>query len=202
MASFRRSPDYVALFPPPFNSPGLLQEMTARRLAPWIFVVLVVAGVLVWNFYIDREPRVDKDGRGITVQDGDSFVIQQTAIRLDGIDAPELKQNCLSADGSIWRCGGEARNQLAKLLRKGDVKCEPQAKDRYGRTIAKCSALETPDIAEAMVRMGWAINAAKLGEGKYAAAEEEARAAKRGIWQGKFERPTIFRLHNPREEKK
>ena len=179
-----------------------MQDMTARRLAPWIFVALVLSGVLVWNFYFDREPRTDKDGRGISVQDGDSFVIQQTTIRLDGIDAPELKQNCYSADGSIWRCGGEARNQLAKMLRKGDVKCEPRTKDRYGRTIAKCSARDTPDIAETMVRMGWAINAAKIGEGKYAAAEEEAKNAKRGIWQGQFERPTEYRLHHPREEKK
>ncbi len=175
--------------------------MTPRRLAPWIFVILVILGVTVWSFYFDREPRTDKDGRGIAVQDGDSFVIQQTTIRLDGIDAPEIKQNCYSADGSIWRCGGEARNQLAKMLRKGDVKCEPRAKDRYGRTIAKCSARDIPDIAEAMVRAGWAINAAKIGEGKYAAAEEEAMKAKRGIWQGKFERPSLFRLEHPREEK-
>lgn len=174
--------------------------MTARRFAPWIFVALIFAGVVIWNFFLDREPRVDKDGRGITVQDGDSFVIQQTAIRLDGIDAPEIKQNCYSADGSIWRCGGEARNQLAKMLRKGDVKCEPRTKDRYGRTVATCAARDTPDVAEAMVRLGWAINAAKIGEGKYAAAEEEARNAKRGIWQGKFERPTVFRLQNPRED--
>lgn len=174
--------------------------MNFRRLAPWLFVLLILLGVFVWNFYLDREPRVDKDGRGIVVQDGDSFVIQQTTIRLDGIDAPELKQNCYSGDGSIWRCGGEARNQLAKMLRKGDVKCEPQGKDRYGRTIAKCSARDIPDIAEAMVRLGWAISAAKVGEGKYAAAEEEARNAKRGIWQGPFERPKTFRLHNPRQE--
>lgn len=174
--------------------------MNFRRLAPWLFVVLVIAGVFVWNFYLDRDVRVDKDGRGISVQDGDSFVLQQTVIRLDGIDAPELKQNCYSADGSIWRCGGEARNQLAKMLRKGDVKCEPRAKDSYGRTIAKCSARDVPDLAEAMVRMGWAINAAKLGEGLYAAAEEEARNAKRGVWQGKFERPAVFRLQHPRAE--
>lgn len=176
--------------------------MNARRLAPWVFVALVLIGVFAWNFYFDREVRTDKDGRGIAVQDGDSFVIQQTTIRLDGIDAPELKQNCFSADGSIWRCGGEARNQLAKMLRKGDVKCEPSAKDRYGRTIAKCSAEGIPDIAEAMVRLGWAINAANVGEGKYAAAEEEARNAKRGIWQGKFDRPNVYRLQHPREEKK
>lgn len=176
--------------------------MNLRRLPPWIFIGLVLIGVVVWNFYFDREPRVDKDGRGIVVQDGDSFVIQQTAIRLDGIDAPELKQNCYSADGSIWRCGGEARNQLTKMLHKGDVKCEPRAKDRYGRTIAKCSARDVQDIAEALVRNGWAINAARLGEGMYAAAEQEARDAKRGIWQGKFERPSMFRLEHPRSDDK
>ncbi len=174
--------------------------MTLRKLAPWIFVVLMIMGVIVWNWGYDREPRIDKDGRGINVQDGDSFIISQTTVRLDGIDAPELKQNCISADGSIWRCGGEARNQLTKLLRKGDVRCVPRAKDRFGRAVATCSARDTPDIAEAMVRLGWAINAAKLGEGKYAAAEEEARNAKRGIWAGQFERPSVFRFQNPRED--
>ncbi|MBX3535818.1 MAG: thermonuclease family protein [Xanthobacteraceae bacterium] len=174
--------------------------MNLRRLAPWIFVLLIAAGFVVWNFYFDRAVRIDKDGRGIVVQDGDSFIIQQTTIRLDGIDAPELKQNCFSADGSIWRCGGEARNQLAKLLRKGDVKCEPRAKDVYGRTIAKCSARDVPDIAEEIVRLGWAINAADIGQGKYSAAEEEAKAAKRGIWQGAFERPKVYRLQHPRED--
>jgi endonuclease YncB( thermonuclease family) len=173
--------------------------MTPRKLAPWIFVALLIVGVIVWNWGYDREPRIDKDGRGINVQDGDSFIISQTTVRLDGIDAPELKQNCISADGSIWRCGGEARNQLTKLLRKGDVRCTPRAKDRFGRSVASCSARDTPDIAEAMVRLGWAINAAKLGEGKYAAAEEEARNAKRGIWAGQFERPSVFRFQNPRE---
>jgi endonuclease YncB( thermonuclease family) len=174
--------------------------MNSRRLAPWIFVALLILGVFVWSYYFDHQTRSDKDGRGIAVQDGDSFVIQQTTIRLDGIDAPELKQNCYSADGSIWRCGGEARNQLAKMLRKGDVKCEPRAKDVYGRAIAKCSARDIPDIAEALVREGWAINAAKIGEGKYAAAEEEAKNAKRGIWQGKFDRPTVYRFQHPRED--
>lgn len=174
--------------------------MTLRRLAPWIFVALIITGVFAWNFFLDREPRVDKDGRGITVQDGDSFILQQTVIRLEGIDAPELKQNCYSADGSIWRCGGEARNQLTRMLRKGDVKCEPRAKDRYGRTVARCSAKDIPDIAEEMVRLGWAINAAQIGEGNYAGAEEEAKLAKRGIWQGKFDRPTVFRFQHPRED--
>jgi endonuclease YncB( thermonuclease family) len=174
--------------------------MTLRKLAPWIFVALMIVGVIVWNWGYDREPRIDKDGRGINVQDGDSFIISQTTVRLDGIDAPELKQNCISADGSIWRCGGEARNQLAKLLRKGDVRCTPRAKDRFGRSVASCSARDTPDLAEAMVRLGWAINAAKLGEGKYAAAEEEARNAKRGIWAGQFERPSVYRFQNPRDD--
>ena len=45
------------------------------------------------------------------------------------------------------------------------------------------------------------INAANIGEGKYAAAEEEARNAKRGIWQGPFERPKVFRLHNLRDDR-
>ncbi|MCW5680391.1 MAG: thermonuclease family protein [Xanthobacteraceae bacterium] len=174
--------------------------MTFRKVAPWLFVLAIALGVVIWSLFFDRVERTDKDGRGIVVQDGDSFIIDQTTIRLEGIDAPEIKQNCMSGDGSFWRCGRDAQAFLSKLLRKGDVRCQPRAKDRYGRTIATCSARDTADVAEALVRAGWAINAAKIGEGKYAAAEAEAKEAKRGIWQGPFERPSVYRFNHPRED--
>ncbi len=163
-----------------------------------MFCVLAVAVV---NYFGIGLPRTVDDGDGtLTVRDGDSFVLDKTSIRLDGIDAPELKQNCNSTDGSIWRCGPESRKQLSEILRKGDVKCASTAKDRYGRSIATCSAKGVPDIAQEMVKRGWATASGRLGEGKYAAEEEAARKAKHGIWQGSFERPRKWRDDHPRED--
>lgn len=163
-----------------------------------MFCAVAVAAV---NYFEIGLPRtVDDDGSGLTLRDGDSFLLNKTSIRLDGIDAPELKQNCQSSDGSIWRCGPESRKQLGILLRKGDVKCSATAKDRYGRDIATCSVKDVPDVAAEMVRQGWATASGREGEGKYAREEEEARKAKRGIWQGAFERPRKYRDEHPRED--
>jgi endonuclease YncB( thermonuclease family) len=163
-----------------------------------VFCVLAVAVVRYFEIGLPRT--IDDGPGGLTVRDGDSFVLDKTSIRLDGIDAPELKQNCTSADGSIWRCGPESRKQLGVLLKQGDVKCSSTAKDRYGRSISTCVAGKIPDVAREMVRQGWATASGRLGEGKYAAEEEEARRAKRGIWQGPFERPKKYREDHPRED--
>ena len=47
------------------------------------------------------------------------------------------------------------------------------------------------------MRAGYAIDFMKGG---YGAAEAEARAAKRGIWRGEFERPGDWRAKNRRAE--
>jgi endonuclease YncB( thermonuclease family) len=46
------------------------------------------------------------------------------------------------------------------------------------------------DIGEAMVRAGFALN---FKDGRYLAAEAEARAHRRGMWRGSFERPEDWR---------
>ena len=40
-----------------------------------------------------------------TVIDGDTLRIGATTIRLYGIDAPEKRQTCRSANGTVWHCG-------------------------------------------------------------------------------------------------
>jgi len=155
--------------------------------------------VAVRYFGMQLPPTVG-DADRLVLRDGDSFVLDKVSIRLDGIDAPELKQNCISGDGSVWRCGPESRKQLGIILRKGEIHCNSTAKDRYGRNISTCSAGSVKDVAQEMVRSGWATASGRPGEGKYADAEEEARRAKRGIWQGPFERPRQWRDDHPRED--
>src|ERR1044071_10168813 len=47
-----------------------------------------------------------------SVVDGDTLDIHGERIRLVGVDAPESKQNCLSAAGQFERCGQKAANEL------------------------------------------------------------------------------------------
>ena len=46
------------------------------------------------------------------VVDGDTVVVSGEKIRLNGIDAPETDQLCLTSRGDRWTCGIEARNRL------------------------------------------------------------------------------------------
>jgi endonuclease YncB( thermonuclease family) len=133
-----------------------------------------------------------------SVSDGDSFRRGGERYRLQDIDAPELHQTCKDAGGREWACGKRAREELRKLLGPRGVTCTPVTRDRFGRVVATC-AVDGRDVGEAMVRGGWATAYRGRGlSGRYASAESEARAQRRGIWAGSFEEPRHWRDGHPR----
>ena len=91
------------------------------------------------------------------------------------------------------------KRDLTALINRGKVNCEARATDRFGRVVAVCSAEGVPDLGEALVRDGYAIDLGGAAGNPYRDAEAEAEAAKRGIWRGTFERPSDWRQANPRE---
>lgn len=129
-----------------------------------------------------------------TAIDGDSLRIYDREIRLKGIDAPEYRQTCQSADKRDLPCGREARRALADLLAGGNAKCQVSGQDRFGRDLAVCTVADR-DVNAAMVRAGMAV-----AFGAYENEEREARAARRGIWATTFERPAEYRAKHPRGE--
>lgn len=124
------------------------------------------------------------------VADGDTLRIDERTIRLAGIDAVERRQFCTDAGGVAWSCGESALRALEDLVARGDLRCAALDRDRYGRTVARCSVAGVGDVAAALVAGGWAVS--DRG-GRYSAEEDEARAAKRGIWAGEAELPAIWR---------
>lgn len=122
--------------------------------------------------------------------DGDSLMVAQTSIRLYGIDAPEFDQIC-TRGGARWACGTEAAERLSRLVTGKDVTCVPVGRDQYQRLLARCSLLGT-DVNRTMVQTGYAI-AYRRYSSDYVSAEEQAKAAKRGIWAGEFEMPDAVR---------
>lgn len=126
----------------------------------------------------------------IHVVDGDSFELGDERIRLDGIDAPELHQDC-GTQGKQWPCGRAAREGLRKAARAGAVSCRPIGTDVYGRSLSICEAAGV-DLAKSQIQQGLAV-ATDLA---YAREETEARRAKRGIWAGPFEQPASWRARN------
>ncbi|MGI9463462.1 MAG: thermonuclease family protein, partial [Aestuariivirgaceae bacterium] len=130
----------------------------------------------------------------VQVVDGDSLRNGVEDIRLHGIDAPEYRQTCRDGDGNSYACGKQAARHLRKLINNAPVSCQVIDTDRYGRTIGVCSA-NGVELNQAMVKAGWAVAYTSHSLG-YVLIQDEARQARRGIWQGAFEQPEDWRDAN------
>jgi endonuclease YncB( thermonuclease family) len=138
------------------------------------------------------------DGVSVRVVDGDSLRTANGEIRLLGIDAPELHQTCRDENGREWACGRAARDRLRALVGRRTLACASRERDRYGRALAVCAAGDIADLGETLVLDGYAVHYGGSTR-RYAAAEAEARAARRGLWRGNFERPELWRARRSTE---
>jgi len=173
----------------------------AQQLGKAIALVLVLGLVLLLQRYCSIAPEPFGPNAKIVSIDGDTLRAGDgTEYRIFGIDAPELKQTCWELGGREWQCGRAAKVALTKLIKGGEVACEVKNTDRYGRSIAKCSAKGVPDVGETLVRNGYAVDLSRKTGHAYASVESDARAAKRGIWRGTFQRPSEWRYENPRTD--
>jgi endonuclease YncB( thermonuclease family) len=178
---------------------GQSSRALAQALGKLIALVLVVIAVILIERYCTVEVPPFGPGAKIVSIDGDTIRAANGAeYRLFGIDAPELHQTCTEANGKTWLCGRAAKAKLTTLMKGGNVNCETRGRDGFGRTVAVCSAAGVPDLGEAMVRDGYAIDLGGAAGNPYRDAEAEAEGAKRGIWRGPFTRPSDWRQANPR----
>jgi endonuclease YncB( thermonuclease family) len=130
-------------------------------------------------------------GTGARVIDGDTIELKGTTFRLEGIDAPEMKQHCQDAGGKEYACGRRAKEVLAAMI-KGPVSCTVSGQDRYGRSLGYCVS-GAVDLNKQMVATGWAMAFVKYNH-RYLAEETTARSARIGLWAGKeFQPPWDWR---------
>lgn len=176
-------------------------KTVASQIGKAVALLVVLGAVLLFERYCTAQVEpFGPDARIVSI-DGDSLrAANGDEYRIFGIDAPELKQSCKEANGRSWACGRAAKVKLTKLIKGGGVACEVRDKDRFGRYVAVCSAEGVPDLGEALVRDGYAIDLGRKFGNPYAAEEAEAKADKRGIWRGTFERPADWRYANPRAD--
>lgn len=123
--------------------------------------------------------------------DGDTLAFGSARVRLHGIDAPEISQTCRDERGAEWHCGRAARAALARIVRSGETVCVRVDRDRYGRTVARCT-VRGRDVSAEMVRDGMA-EAYRRYSTAYVREESAARIARRGIWRGEHATPSDYR---------
>jgi endonuclease YncB( thermonuclease family) len=177
---------------------GKSSKTLAQSLGKLIALALVVIVALLIEQYCSYKPPAFGPDAKIAAIDGDTLRARNgDQYRIFGIDAPELHQTCKDASGKSWLCGRAAKAKLTTLMKTGGVNCEARSNDSYGRIVAVCTAQGTPDLGEAMVRAGYAIDLGGEAGNPYQAAEAEAKDAKRGIWRGTFDRPSDWRQAHP-----
>jgi endonuclease YncB( thermonuclease family) len=155
------------------------------------FQFLPVFGVSPAHAAGKKSPAVPTKIIGIArVVDGDSLVINQTRLRLHGIDAPESNQQCIR-DNKAWPCGKEATSALAEIAEGARLNCAVLDRDRYKRLIVRCAVGEI-DLGARLVRLGLAMAYMQYSE-DYVQAEASARRRRVGIWSGDFVEPRLWR---------
>jgi micrococcal nuclease len=122
------------------------------------------------------------------VIDGDTFIVfhdgTKITIRLVGIDAPELS-NKKRKDGQPF--SRQSTQHLAGLALNNTVDVKSYGADRNGRTLGEVFLLDGKNVNLEMVQAGLAEcyrgrPASGLDMEPYWKAEEEAKAAKLGMW--------------------
>ena len=139
------------------------------------------------------------------IVDGDTVHIKNYKFRLEGIDAPEMRQKCKKEYFKIsfivgfifykdYNCGIISKEKLINKINGSEIKCISTSKDRYKRYIATCFKEKT-NLNQWMVRNGFAIAYRRYSK-KYVPDEVFAKENKLGLWQGKFMEPEKWRKLN------
>ena len=122
-------------------------------------------------------------GRVVRIADGDTITVldasnTQHRIRLQGVDAPESKQDF----------GTQSKQRLSSMVFGKDVTVVYEKTDQYGRLVGKV-LLDGKDINLEQVRSGMAWHYKEYEREQsaedrelYARAQDEARSARRGLW--------------------
>lgn len=130
----------------------------------------------------------------IKIADGDTFTglnrdSLQLRFRIQGIDAPEKKQDF----------GQKSKAYLSSLIFGHDITVRVEGSDRYGRFLAYVQTPDGEDVGLLMLSAGMAWHYQEYdSSAEYDKAEKKARARKLGLWSI----PSAVAPWNYRKEKK
>jgi endonuclease YncB( thermonuclease family) len=120
-------------------------------------------------------------------------------IRLFGVNAPDRRQHCETKHGEPVNCGFMALDGLNVMIRGKQITCVDLNRDEDGKVTGTCYAGDKI-LNSAVVRAGWALAYAKETS-DFLGLEEAARAAGKGVWPYRFEKPWIWRAEQEKDKK-
>jgi endonuclease YncB( thermonuclease family) len=132
-------------------------------------------------------------GKVVGITDGDTITVldaekHQHKIRLEGIDAPESGQPF----------GTQAKKALSDKVFGKEVAIKESGKDKYGRTLGHIY-VGKQHVNRELVAEGFAWHYKEYNrDSDLASAENEARAAKRGLWRDDVPTPPWDFRHAPK----
>lgn len=140
--------------------------------------------------------------------DGETLYVKGIEVSLFGIDAVERDQICQDQSGADYPCGSHATQALQTLIQQNQVICLPLVSINDRRILALCelpSGDETPTDAQEFLRGYRPNNLSRLmvvnghaigigaGADAYNDEQVEAQTLRKGIWQGSFVPPRLWR---------
>jgi len=172
----------------------------ACLLRPWL-ALLAAAAAAAAAVPATAAAQEPPPGTVVRAVDGDTLVVRLAdgagvRVRLIGVDAPEV-----GGSGQAAESGGAEAAAVAARAAGDAVRLTPDptqdARDRFGRVLAYADTDAGADVGRAVIAAGSARPYVYDGRPfarlvAYRAAEAEARAARRGVWErcgGDFDAP-------------
>jgi endonuclease YncB( thermonuclease family) len=118
------------------------------------------------------------------VVDGTSLDIKSDRFRLWGVDTPERGASCYR-NGRRWKPADDTAAALRRCTQGKTVTCRVwQVERKWFRDIhvSECWTDDGLDVAECMIRGGWATDYACYSAGHYQDLETEAKNRGIGLW--------------------
>ena len=147
-----------------------------------LLILALPAGYFVLRRLLRRRARGVPPGRTISgkafVTDGDGLRVKGHTIRIAGVDAPEHDQAAKHRDGYWFNHGKRVKSELIREIGGRHVSVSVEGVDRFGRLLGTVTC-QGRDVGEWLVRQGHAIAAYS---DRYRHVEQDARQAKRGMW--------------------
>jgi endonuclease YncB( thermonuclease family) len=168
----------------------------------FLFLIAATLSFGAYQWYIHYTHPIAFRGQDIKVLDGNTVVLVNKKIKLQGIEAPGLEQKCeliIDNKTEYFPCGSIASTRLSKLIGHNNMlECTNEGFDEAGTQLSQCFVMDS-NINLAMVKMGFATSSNDL---LFAFWEALAKIRKLGLWHSKFEDPVEWKKKNFREELK